>query len=54
MVVDSANEVRDYGGHDATGFSSQGVLSPGNASGADYQTSSVDTPDSDSMGATGY
>ena len=49
-----ANEVRDYGCH-GTGFSSQGAMSPGGASGADYQTTSVgDTPDADSAGPTGY
>jgi len=49
-----ANDVRDYGCH-GTGFSSQGAMSPGGASGADYQTSSADaTGDSDSAGATGY
>jgi len=49
-----ANEVRDYGCH-GTGFSSQGAMSPGGASGADYQTSSADsTGDSDSTGPTGY
>ena len=51
----SATEVRDYGGHAATGFGSQGAMSPGGASGADYETTSVgDTPDADSTGATGY
>lgn len=51
----AAGEVRDYGGHSATGFGSQGAMSPGGASGADYETTSVgDTPDSDSTGATGY
>ena len=43
------NEVADYGGHGT--FSAQGGFSPGGASGADYQTTSVgDTPDSDSQG----
>jgi hypothetical protein len=47
------NEVKDYGGHGTA--CSQGALSPGGASGADYQTTSVgDTPDADSAGATGY
>jgi hypothetical protein len=51
----SAEAVRDYGGHSATGYSSQGAMSPGGASGADYQTTSVgDTPDTDSAGPTGY
>jgi hypothetical protein len=51
----SATEVRDCGEHAATGFGSQGAMSPGGASGADYETTSVgDTPDSDSKGATGY
>ena len=48
------NEVKDYGCH-GTGFSSQGAMSPGGASGADYQTTSADSAgDSDSAGATGY
>jgi len=50
----SAEVVRDYGGHSATGYSSQGAMSPGGASGSDYQTANVgDTPDSDSRGPTG-
>jgi len=48
-----ANEVRDYGCH-GTGFSSQGAMSTGGASGADYQTTSADSGDSDSTGPTGY
>jgi hypothetical protein len=49
-----ANEVRDYGCH-GTGFSSQGAMSAGGASGADYQTTSADSVgDSDSAGPTGY
>jgi hypothetical protein len=49
-----ANEVRDYGCH-GTGFLSQGAMSPGDASGADYQTSSAGMMgDSDSSGPTGY
>jgi len=49
----AAGEVRDYGA--ATGYSSQGAMSPGGAGGADYETTSVgDTPDADSTGATGY
>jgi hypothetical protein len=48
------NEVPDYGCH-GTGFSSQGAMGPGGASGADYQTNAVgDTPDADSTGPTGY
>ena len=50
-----AEEVRSYGGHDATGVSSQGALSPGGASGADYQTTNTgNTGDSDSGDLTGY
>jgi hypothetical protein len=49
-----ANEVRDYGCH-GTGFSSQGAMTPGGASGADYQTTSADSAGgSDSAGPTGY
>jgi hypothetical protein len=49
----SAAEVRDYGGHDATGYDSRGAMAPGGAAGADYQTTSVnDRPDSDS--GSGY
>jgi hypothetical protein len=47
------NEVKDYGCH-GTAFSSQGAMSPGGASGADYQTSSDSTGDSDSTSPTGY
>jgi hypothetical protein len=55
QMTQGAEEVRDYGGHDATGVSSQGALTPGGASGADYETRNVgDTPDADSMGPTGY
>jgi hypothetical protein len=50
----NADDVRDYGGHSATGFSSQGAMSPGGASGADYETSSADSAgDADSAGPTG-
>lgn len=38
----SMSEVHDYGSH-GTGFSSQGAMSPGGASGADYQTTSTGT-----------
>ena len=55
QMTQGAEEVRSYGGHDATGVSSQGALTSGGASGADYQTASVgDTPDADSAGPTGY
>jgi hypothetical protein len=55
QMTQGAEEVRSYGGHDATGVSSQGALSPGGASVADYSTGSVgDTPDADSAGPTGY
>lgn len=55
LMTQGAAEVRDYGGHAATGCSSHGAMSPGGASGADYQTSSADnTGDSDSTGPTGY
>ena len=54
MMAGSAAEVRDYGGHEATGYSSQGEMAPGGAAGADYQTVSVgDRPDSDFTGV-GY
>lgn len=53
MMVDSANEVKDYGGHGC--FSPQGAMAQGGAAGADYQTSSADSVgDADSAGATGY
>jgi hypothetical protein len=46
LMTQGAAEVRDYGGHAATGYS-QGAMATG-ASGADYQTTSVgDTPDAD-------
>jgi hypothetical protein len=52
-LTSHANEVRDYGCH-GTGFSSEGGMSPGGASGADYQTTSADSAgDSDSGGPTG-
>jgi len=52
--IEHANTTADYGGH-GTGFSSSGSFSPGGASGADYETTSVgDTPDADSQGPTGY
>jgi hypothetical protein len=48
------NDVRDYGCH-GTGFSGQGAMSPGAASGADYQTTSAESMgDADSAGPTGY
>jgi hypothetical protein len=54
-IVASAAEVRDYGGHEATGFNSQGAMSPGGAAGADCQTSNAgDTPDADGGGPSGY
>lgn len=54
MTAD-ASEVRDYGGHSGTGFSSEGAFSSGGARGADYETTSTgDTGDSDSMGASGW
>lgn len=49
----SAAEVRDYGGHSATGYSSQGAFAQGGATGADYQTTSVGAPDADSALGTG-
>jgi hypothetical protein len=53
-----AREVKTYGGHpgfEVTWQSSQGALSPGGASGADYQTTSTgNTGDSDSGGPSGY
>ena len=53
-MVQHANTAKDYGSH-GTGFSSGGSFSPGGASGADYQTTSVnDTRDGDSQGPTGY
>ena len=52
-MATSASEVRDYGGHEATGYESRGAMAPGGAAGADYQTTSVDTPDSDA-GPSGY
>jgi hypothetical protein len=53
MLTESAVEVRDYGGHEATGYDSRGAMAPGGAEGADYQTTSVnDRPDSDST--SGY
>lgn len=51
----SAAEVRDYGGHSVTGEGSQGAFASDGAAGADYQTSSTgNTGDSDSRGATGF
>ncbi len=52
MMTEGAAEVRDYGGHDVTGQASQGAMSQGGASGADYATSSVDSDDSG--GPAGY
>jgi hypothetical protein len=54
IIAASAAEVRDCGGHEATGYDSRGAMAPGGAAGADYQTTSVaDTPDSDA-GPSGY
>jgi hypothetical protein len=54
LITGFAAEVRDYGGHEATGYDSRGEMAPGGAAGADYQTTSVnDRPDSDFTG-TGY
>ena len=53
-MAESAAEVRDYSGHEATGYDSRGAMAPGGAAGAHYQTTSVgDTPDSDA-GPSGY
>lgn len=47
IISESAAEVRDYGGHEATPYS-QGRFAPGGAASADYQTTTVnDNPDSD-------
>jgi hypothetical protein len=55
MMTASAGEVANYGGHSVTGQGSQGGMSPGGASGADYQTTSTgNTGDADSTGSTGY
>lgn len=55
QMMQGAEEVRSYGGHEATGISSQGAFNPGGASSADYSTGGVgDTPDADSAGPTGY
>jgi hypothetical protein len=51
---DHANQTKDYGGH-GIGYSGEGAMAQGGASGSDYQTTSVgDTPAPDSMGPTGY
>lgn len=41
IMAESAAEVRDYGGHEATGYSSQGAMAPGGAAGANYTTTYV-------------
>lgn len=54
QMTQGAADVRYYGGHGAR-FSSGGALSPGGASGSDYQTTSADSiGDADSQGPTGY
>jgi hypothetical protein len=52
----SAAEVRDYGGHEATGFSCQRSFSSGGAAGVDYTTTNVgsDVADADSGNPSGY
>jgi hypothetical protein len=58
QLTQHAKEVKNYGGHpgfEVTGQSLQGAMSPGGASGADYQTTSTgNTGDSDSGGPSGY
>ena len=49
-MAESAAEVANYGGHEATGYDSRGEMAPGGAAGADYETVSADTPDSDTSG----
>ena len=54
IMAESAAEVREYGGHEATSYDSRGAMSPGGAGGADYVTNSVnDTPYPDFTGS-GY
>jgi hypothetical protein len=49
----SAAEVRDYGGHEATGYDSPGCYGSGWRGGLGHQTTSVnDTPDSDFTGTS--
>jgi len=51
MISDSTAEVSRYGGHEAV-CSSEGEFAPGGAAGADYETSSNDTPDTDFTGTS--
>jgi hypothetical protein len=54
LITEHAQIAADYGSHGAA-FGSQGAFSPGGAAGADYETSSTgNTGDADSTGATGY
>jgi hypothetical protein len=51
LMSASAAQVRDYGGHEATGYDSKGDFAPGGAAGADYQITSInDNPDPDWSG----
>jgi hypothetical protein len=53
IISESAAKVRDYGGHEATGYDSKGDFAPGGAAGANYQTTSVnDNPDPDFAGTS--
>jgi hypothetical protein len=52
-MTTSAAEVRDYNTGGVTGQNSQGAMSPGGASSADYQTTNTgNTGDADSGGAS--
>ena len=53
LITASAAEVRDYGGHEATGCHSEGEFAAGGAAGADYETTSAnDNPDPDFSGTS--
>jgi hypothetical protein len=54
-MTTSAAEVRDYNTGGVTGQNSQGAMSQGGASGADYETTNTgNTGDVDSGGASDY
>lgn len=55
MMETTSNLTKDYGSHAGSGQTSQGAMSPGGSSSADYQTSNQgNTGDCDSGGPSGY